>query len=218
MKKFLIVLLVIVLLAVIGLESYLLFFRDRLGASAGTPPANATVTQSPFITPPPVPSEAPVTPEPVPTAPPATAAPVTPEPTATPIPAPTAAPATPTPMPSDGSFSSDTGTNLNLLVSWRAEDLGNGNSRVYVEGKVRSYSLNVVGTSVSISFGGRSTTASGTPIVLADDAPLTETTLFSTSLDVPSGTVGTMSVDWAYKGTYSGVSLPTITATGQVSA
>lgn len=216
MKKFLTALLVIVLLAVICLESYMLFFRERPAQQNIQTPM---ISLSPVITQAPPPTQAPVTEAPAPTQAPVTPepVPVTPEPTATPIPASTMPPVTAAPTAGSGSFSSDTGTHLNLLVDWRTEDLGNGNTRVYVDGKVQSYSLNVTGTSVNISFGGRSTTASGSPIDLGD-VQLTETALFSATLDVPGGTVGTMTVEWAYKGSYSGVSLPTITATGQVSA
>lgn len=219
MKKFLIALLIIVLIAVIGLESYLLFFRDRQ-QSAGTPSTVvSSVTMAPEQTQPAVvPEPAENTPEPAPTP-----VPVTPEPTAVPTPEPTAVPTPeptpePTPAPSDGSFSSDTGTSLNLIVNWRAEDLGNGTTRVHVDGTVSSYSLYVTGTSVTVSFGGQTVTASGNPITLDESVSRTETGLFSATIDVPKGTAGTMSVDWAYKGTYSGVSLPTISASGEVVA
>ena len=218
MKKFLIVLLVIVLVAVIGLESYLLFFRKKPDDGIGEFPARVIAT-SPVMTIAPEPTPAPATPEPAPTP-----APATPEPTAVPAtPVPTAIPtavptAVPTPAPSDGSFSSDTGTPLELIVSWRAEDLGNGSSRVYVDGKLSSYSLYVGNTTADISFNGQTATASCGAITLGDDSPKTETSLFSVTLDVPRGTSGTMTVVWNFKGSYSGVDLPTVTASGQVTA
>ncbi len=218
MKKFLVVLLVIVLVAVIGLESYVLFFRDRTGGGQvqNVPAGEQVISQSPVMTVPPIPTDPPATPEP--TMAPPTVPPATPEPTQAPAtPAPTPEP-TPTPPPSDGSFTSNTGTNLNLTVSWRTEDQGNGTSRVYVTGKVTSYSLQVMGTKVNITLGGYSTTANGSAIMLGSDVGRTESDLFSATLDVPTGTSGTLSVDWAYKGTYSGVSLPNINASGEITA
>lgn len=215
MKKFLIILLVIILVAVIGLEAYLLFFRSKT-ENAGVPVP--VITQSPSMTLPPEPTAAPVTPEPAPTQAP-TPPPATPAPTPVPTPPPTPLPtAEPTPAPSDGSFSSNTGTNLNLIVNWRTEDLGNGSTRVYVDGKVSSYSLYVMGTTVTVSFNGQTVSASGNPITLDDSVPLTESSLFSTTLDVPRGTSGTMTVDWAYNGSYSGTALPMISAAGDISA
>lgn len=144
--------------------------------------------------------------------------------TATKAPTPTQAP-TPTPAPTQpptsgtvvasNSFSSDTGTGLNLNISWQAADQGNGTTRVYVTGKVSSYSLDVGSRSVSISLGGYSTSVTGSSISVPDGGMQTNQ-LFYTYLDVPTGTDGNMSVSWAFKGSYSGTDLPTIDATGYV--
>lgn len=233
MKKVGIIVLVIVLILVIGAE-LMVFMRlkgcveERTGAATGqtaagevvAPDGGAGVSESQVITVTPEPPPPPVvimTDAPAPTAVPVTA---TPMPTPVPVtdtPIPTAEP-TPTAVPaSTGSFSSNTGTALNMNVDWRTEDLGNGTVRVYVTGKIVSYSLDVGGTSVTVTLNGQSTVCS-VGSLLVGDGTLTTTDLFSTSLDVPAGTSGTMTVDWFFNGSYSGVSMPHITASGTVSA
>ena len=217
MKKALLIVLLVLLIGIMGVE--LFFLVTSRTQDAPETVLTPVMTQSPEVTSPPPPTMPPATAEPastpVPTVEPAV---VTPEPTAVPVVATPEPTPVPTPAPSDGSFQSNTGTNLNLVVSWRTEDLGIGNTRVYVNGTVTSYSLQVMATSVSISFGSYSASATGSAIMLEDGVSKTETSLFSTSLDVPKGTSGTMTVDWAYRGTYSGVSLPNIQASGEVSA
>lgn len=220
MKNGLLIALLVLLVVIVGVELFLLVAQPGEPQTVEQP---AVITQSPEVTPPPPPTQAPAETGPAadapvaapPTEPPATAEPTAP-PTAPPTMPPTATPA-PTALPtSDGSFQSNTGTNLNLQVDWRTENLGNGTTRVYVTGTVLSYSLDVAGTSVSISFGSYSASASGSAISV--DNAQHQTSLFSTSLDVPSGTSGTMTVNWACNVTYSGVALSTIQASGEVSA
>lgn len=224
MKNGLLIALLVLLVVILGTEM-IFFLVDDQGAQTAEQPA--VITLSPEITLPPAPTDAPVTPVPaqtVDTAPPPptdapaatappTEVPATPEPSPepSPTPVPTAVPA------SDGSFQSNTGTNLNLIVSWRAEDQGNGTTRLYVVGSVSSYSLQVASTQVSITYGSSSTTATGSAISLEDGVSRTESGLFSATLDVPSGTTDTLTVNWAFKGSYSGVSLPNIQASGQIS-
>lgn len=140
-----------------------------------------------------------------------------PQPTATPkptdAPPPTQAPGT---NLGSGSFSSDTGTNLNISVSWEARDQGNGKCRVYITGTVKSYSLNVGSRPISISFGGYSTSVNGSSLNVASGGGIKNSSLFSTYLDVPAGTEGTMTVSWRYNGTYSEVPIETVTASGTV--
>ena len=197
----------IVLVVVIGLEVFLFVrFRDRLdlssiGGSAAAP--SAAITQSPEMTAPPVPTLAPAT--------------DTPEPTPTPTAAPTVPP-TATPVPSNsGTIESDTGTVLNMIVDWETEALGDGNTRIHLTGKISSYSLAIQGSSVTITLGDHSTTCQSPSFNISQDTE-TVSDLFSTTLDVPTGTQGTLKVDWNYRGTYSGVELAHIIAEGEVSA
>lgn len=137
-------------------------------------------------------------------------------------PAPTAAPTQP-PPPTDppgttlgsGSFSSNTGVGLNLSVGWEAKDQGNGTCRVYINGTINSYSLNVASHPVSISLGGYSTSVMGKGLNVPEGG-LQSNSLFSTYIDVPSGTSGTMSVSWRFGGTYSDVEIMDVVASGDV--
>lgn len=219
MRRTSIIILVVVLVILIAVEAFLFFgLRDRIGgasASAGAvsnaPPV--AMTQSPEMTIAPTPTAAPATPTPEPTP---TATPeVTPEPTATP--APTAPPtATPEPVHS-GTLTSDTGTELNITVDWETEDLGNGTTRIHLTGKVVSYSLMIQSSTATITLGDESVTCD-TPSLNIGGSEKVTSDLFTADLDVPSGTSGTLTVDWNYRGSYSGVSLPHITASGDVSA
>ena len=223
-----IIILVVVLLLIIGLE---VFLMDRLSRpdtpSAAEPTAEPEITQAPDAAPtvPQAPVNTPYEPgvtsppaPPVITQAPSTPAPTSP-PTAPPTDPPTPAPTDP-PPPSDvttgsGSFSSDTGTALNLSVDWTAVDHGDGTVTVSVTGSVISYELDVGSAGVTVSFGGYSTSCSGNSLSVGSGG-FTVSRLFSTSLTVPSDTEGTMTVTWNYNGTYSEVSLPTITASGYV--
>lgn len=137
-------------------------------------------------------------------------------------PDPTAKPTDP-PPPTDppgtsigsGSFSSNTGTNLNMSVSWEAREQGGGKCRVYITGTVNSYSLQVASHPISISFGGYSTSTMGKSLNVPSGS-MTSSGLFSTYIDVPSGTTGTMTVSWHYNGEYSDVKIDDVTASGSV--
>ena len=215
MKKTAIIILIVVLVLLVAVEAVLFFgLRDRLGGAANTTGAPAAVmTQSPEMTMPPAPTAVPETPTPEPTPTP------TPEPTPTPTatPAPTAPP-TPTPLPTySGSFASDTGTGLNMTVDWQTENLGNGTTRIHLTGKITSYSLVIMGSSVTVTLGDNSVTSSCPAFNIGENGQVTSD-LFTADLDVPTGTSGTMTADWNFRGTYSGVELPHVIATGEVSA
>lgn len=217
MRKKSIIVLVVILVILIAVEAFLfLKLRGRLGgemagADAGGAPA-VVMTQSPEMTMPPAPTAVPETPTPAPT-PTATPEP-TPEPTATPAPT---VPPTPTPLPTySGSFASDTGTGLNMSVDWETENLGNGTTRIHLTGKITSYSLVIMGSSVKITLGDSSTTSQAPAFNIGENGQVTSD-LFTADLDVPTGTQGTLTVDWNFNGTYSGVQLAHVIATSDVS-
>lgn len=228
-KRFIVILLI--LLVVVALEVLLL---TRCGSEEKLPeppvmtPSPTTVISTPApaatIAPTPI-----ILMTPPPTLPPVTQAPVTapdptPDPTPEPTPKPTATPA-PTALPSygtylnSGSFSSDTGTKLNMHIDWTAYDDGNGNAVIAVTGSISSYSLYLASIydGATITLDGHSTTSTTRAINQDDSAGLSTNPIFLTTLTVPLGTSGDMTVSWRYGGTYSGVSLPTIEATGFVS-
>ena len=243
MRKGKIIALAIALILILGGELYLFARCSRedlpvpaplssaLAQAQVTTPVSETMPPAPAYTAPagytsPPVYTAPPTQPPLetasPTQPPATDTPaptVTPEPTATPQPTapPTEPPATAAPgtVVSSGSAVSSTGTNLNLAISWQGVDMGGGTTRYTVSGSIQSYSLQVISEPVTVSLGGYSTTVSGNAINVSDDS-YAVTSLFTASLDVPTGTTGNLSATWNFQGSYSGVSLPTVTATGYV--
>lgn len=235
-----ILLLLLVLLLVVGLEVTLMSRcsneeADGPGGLVSTVTPSAPPTEDPTVTPT-VPPIVVNTPRPGFTSPPISTAPPTRPPTQPPAPtpkptqppAPTQAPAPTNPPPptqapasvtGSGSFSSDTGAGVNMSVSWQAVDLGNGTTRLKITGTVSSWSLQVMSQPISISFSGYSKSLMGSSINYTGNGPSVNN-LFSTELDVASGTSGTMSVVWSYNGTYgtgeNQVSLPTITASDYV--
>ena len=120
--------------------------------------------------------------------------------------------------PSAGSASS-TGTSLSLIVSWSAYDRGDGNTLISVSGDISSYSLSLgtLYSAASIDLAGYGVTCDTNSVYVAQDAGNVTNHLFSTSFTVPTGTEGTMTVSWRFGGSYAGVELPYITASGYVS-
>ena len=214
---------VIILLIALGL---IVFLEAMLIARCSRPDAVPApmVTAEPAETPAPEitapPATVPDYTRPPQTIPPVTEPPATPTPTAVPTPTPTAEP-TPTPAPEvdtlagAGSFGSDTGTSLNLGVSWSAVDHGDGTTTITINGSVTSYSLQLGATSVSIDFEGYSVSVTGNSIN-ADGSSLVTNGLFSTTMTVPSGMAGTMTVAWGYNGSYEETDLGTVIASGFV--
>lgn len=182
-----------------------------------TSPTAAVFTPAPTVTPAPTEPPAAATPAP-PTEPPATPAP-TPEPTPEPTdtPAPTSTPSYGTVI-AEGRFSSDTGTSMNMNVNWVAYDDGSGNAVIALTGTVTSYSLQLTSLydAVTLEMAGYSVTCNTRSIYLEDGVSQTTSPLFYTTLTVPLGTSADMTATWRYGGSYSGVSLDTVTATGYI--
>lgn len=237
MKMQRIVVLLVVLALIVGLE-VVLMSRCTRDDSAAQPAASAEPSGSPDQTqasasPQDLPAAATVQPTlpgytsppgnvgGVPTQPPATDRPAptkapTPAPTKAPTPAPTEAPPTVVGGTlSSGSFSSNTGTSLNLSVAWSAKNIGDGMARITITGTVSSYELDASALPVSISFGSHSTSVTGNSIKVSGNG-LSSNTLFSTTMDVAIESEDTMTVSWKYNGKYSDVSLSEITASGYV--
>ena len=153
-----------------------------------------------------------------------------PQPTGTPEPTETVQP-TDTPEPtettipselpkrevsSSGSFGSDTGTNLNMTVSWSASAKDSENVDLKFDIYLTSYTIQVgarIGT----------LTVNGTPYNFNTDAvdvnnnkTKTVTLVASKTVTVPVAQGETVSipvsVDWVFNGTYNGKSVDTVTA------
>lgn len=156
-------------------------------------------------------------PEPTPTPTP------TPRPTPTPAPTPTPQPTpTPTPPPASdlgtGSFSSNTGVGLDLVVDWAAGAAADGSSSVTFAVSLSSYSLYTDSLPGALTLTvGSETYTFDTPSVSYDGHTQINTPFATKTVTVPAGTVS-VKAEWFYRGTYSGTYLESITATGTVNA
>ena len=113
-----------------------------------------------------------------------------------------------------GSFSSNSGTKLNILVNWSAYDIGGGQRKLEISVAATSYSL-----TSSALYNGVLLTVNGAQYVASSAAinyqgsTLTTTPLASFTVQVPAGSVS-LAATWNFKGSYSGMPLENITATG----
>jgi hypothetical protein len=116
-----------------------------------------------------------------------------------------------------GTFSSDTGTAMNMNVSWVAYDTGDGSAIVAITGTVTSYSLQVttIYNGATIDFAGYTATCNTNPVQIEENN-YTVSPLFYTTITVPKGTSGTMDVSWRFSGSYGGTALDTVTASDAV--
>ena len=115
-----------------------------------------------------------------------------------------------------GSFTSNTGTQLNLLVSWSVRSDSFGQKTLDVDVYASSYSLylNPSSSGVELSVNGISY-ASGTPAVSYSGRTAVTNKLASFSIPHVSGAV-TLSAVWHFNGVYSNTTLGDIRATGTV--
>ena len=199
--------------------------------------ADATPTNDPYantVTPSVETQPALETPQPTPAIAPSTA------PTATPVPAtqvPTQAP-TPTPVPTatpepvqpvipqgevigSGSFTSDTGTPLNLRADWTATVLDAERVEVTVNVYLVSYQIEVreLYNAVNVSVGDQYASENSPAIKWENNTKL-ETLLASTvhTLSLPSGSSASfpLAAQYQFGGTYSKVDLPVIECGGTI--
>ena len=198
----------LVMVLAVAAVSIRLFFREQKPPAPTEEPPAATVTETET---PPTPTETPVdTPTP---APPLTPPVVTPPPAPPQTVAPTVPP-TPTlpPATASGSFSSATGTGLNLVADWRSYIDGSGNRKLRVDLSAQSYafSTDALWNALELTVNGV-TYSANSPAVNYTGDNLRNTPLASFTVDVPSGNVS-LSAVWHYKGSYSGVELNDISA------
>ncbi len=227
------VLFIIVFLLVIAVAVNLLM--DMQGErKADTTPTNdpyantvtpSVETQPALETPQPTPAIAPST------APAATPTPATPVPTVAPTPTPTPVPtATPEPVQpvipqgeviGSGSFTSDTGTPLNLRADWTATVLDSERVEVTVNVYLISYQIEVreLYNAVNVSVGDQYA-SENSPAIKWENNMRLETLLASTvhTLSLPSGSSASfpVAVQYQFGGTYSKVELPVIECGGTI--
>ncbi len=176
---------------------------DTPEASAEPGAATASPRQTQFV----IPTE---TPEP--TAMPA----VTPTPEVTPTPVPTPEPPSGTVIGS-GSFDSASGVGINTHTVWTAAEQSDGSVRLSLSVYVRSYTVQVGQRAIGISVGGSS--ASGITRAISVDAPnaQTDTLIYTYTATVERGSTINVSVDWNYKGQYSGKDIDVISSETSIS-
>ena len=225
------VLFIIVFLLVIAVAVNLLMDmqseRKADAAPTNDPYAN-TVTPSIETQPQPAVETAQPTPAAAPsTAPTATPVPATPVPTLTPTPVPTATPEPAQPIIpqgeviGSGSFTSDTGTPLNLRADWTATVLDSERVEVTVNVYLVSYQIEVreLYNAVNVSVGDQYA-SENSPAIKWENNTRLETLLASTvhTLSLPSGSSNSfpVAVQYQFGGTYSKVELPVIECGGTI--
>lgn len=144
--------------------------------------------------------------------------------TAEPMPSPTPSP-TPTPEPTpnlsatSGSFESDTGTGLNIVVDWTLTPKSDGSATLSMKVSTESYSLynNAAWHALSVQIGGQTWEFDTEAIEYA--GPGLDTNELSTAQIELSGTSlpATATVTWHFQGSYGGTELENVVATGTIS-
>ena len=142
-------------------------------------------------------------------------------PTATPQPTMTATPAPAPEAPSgtvigSGSFDSSTGVGLNTHTAWTAAEQADGSVKLTLSVYVRSYTLEIGQRSIAISVNGA--TSGGMTRSFSVDSPnsQTDTLIYTYSTTVQKGSAVSVSVDWNYKGQYSGQDLDVISSSSTI--
>ena len=113
---------------------------------------------------------------------------------------------------SAGSFASSTGTALNVFVNWSAQVDAYGQKTLYVDVSATSQSLFCNGGSVELTANGMVYTAMGPSISYGGTDHVTNR-LASFVLPNVAGAVS-LNVVWHFNGTYSGVPIGDICASG----
>ena len=111
-----------------------------------------------------------------------------------------------------GSFASSTGTQLNLLVNWLVQSDGAGQKTLYVDVNATSYSLYSNGGGVELTANGMVYTATASSINYGGKSMVTNR-LASFTVPGVSGAVS-LSAVWHFNGSYSGVAIGDIRASG----
>ena len=117
---------------------------------------------------------------------------------------------------SSGSFSSNTGTQLNILVSWSVRSHGTGQNTLHVDVSSTSYSLYVVGSANGLNLTVNGVTqTSATPAINYGGKTAVTNKLGSFDISNVFGAV-TITAVWHFNGTYSQVPIGDIRATGTI--
>lgn len=204
----------ILIFLVLAVGIFVVFRISRSDApDTQTPDAAATATPEPTATA--EPTAAPTaTAAPAATAAPTTAPTSTPVPTAAPTatPVPTVAPTAAPTYGQTGSFRSDSGTYLNIVVKWTTVDNG-GTPSLKLDVYAESYALSTGDRISDVVFNvGGATYYASSKAIHTDSAVLTESYLGSATADVTAGADVAVSVTWYFNGSYSNKEISTIVA------
>lgn len=177
--------------------------KDTVDPVGGTTDGTDTpATPGPAVT-----TEAPVTTE---TPPPQTTAPT---------PATTAAPARPA-IEASGSFSSETGSNLEIHIDWSVISSSDTTATIRAEAFLTYYSIWVSARNNGTLKIGNSSQTFSTEAITYDGKARQTQPLATAIVDVPLGDDGTatveISVSWPFWGSYSGVKIDHLTCGGKV--
>lgn len=117
-----------------------------------------------------------------------------------------------------GSFSSSTGTGLNITTSYTATTVDNSTVRVDVSARLSHSTLNAKSNSVSFSLGGQSRSVMAPAINWSGGSTSTSlgSTSFNVNLSSGQSTSLNLKTSWYFGGTYSGVSVSTVSSSGTV--
>ena len=139
----------------------------------------------------------------------------TPAATATPAPAPTPEAPSGTVIGS-GAFDSATGVGLNTHTAWTATEQADGSVKLTLSVYARSYTMEIGRCSIAISVNG--STSGGMTRSFSVDSPnsQTDTLIYTYSTTVQKGSSVSVSVDWNYKGQYSGQDLDVISSSSTI--
>ena len=113
-----------------------------------------------------------------------------------------------------GSFTSNSGTQLNIQVNWSVQRDMYGKKALYVDVLAASYSLYTNGGGVELSVNGMNYWANSASISYGGNKPVTNR-LASFTVSNVSGSVNISAV-WHFNGVYSGVSIGDIRAGGVI--
>lgn len=137
----------------------------------------------------------------------------TPTVTATPAPTPEAPSGT---VIGSGAFDSATGVGLNTHTAWTATEQADGSVKLTLSVYARSYTMEIGRRSIAISVNGA--TSGGMTRSFSVDSPnsQTDTLIYTYSTTVAKGSSVSVSVDWNYKGQYSGQDLDVISSSSTI--
>ena len=142
-----------------------------------------------------------------------------PEPTPEPTPEPEPEPEISGVQIGEGTFRSDTGISLNIIADWKAVSLPDGKVEVTVSVSLESRMLHTIAQPLTISLGTQSATFNASPVDY-DEKELLISPIGSKTftIDLAQGESITLplSVEWQFRGTYSGEDFPSLSCGGDI--